>query len=108
MPEVNDLIGLALDKNPVDFTAAVDEILRSKAMDAIEAKKIELAQSIYGTPEDDDETFEDEVQAYDDDDDNFDVDDIDDLDDEDIDFDIDLDDIDLDDLEDIDTDTEDN
>jgi len=103
MPEVNDLIGLALDKNPVDFTAAVDEILRSKAMDALEAKKIELAQSIYGTPEDDD-TFEDEVQAYDDEDENFDIDDIDDLDDEEIDFDIDLDDIDLDDLEDIDTD----
>lgn len=103
MPEVNDLVGLALDKNPVDFTAAVDEILRSKAIDAIEAKKIELAQSIYGSPEDDDETFEDEVQDYDadEDDEGFDIDN---LDDEDIDFDIDLDDIDLDDLEDIDTD----
>jgi hypothetical protein len=99
MPEVNDLVGLALEKNPVDFTAAVDEILRSKAIDAIEAKKIELAQSIYGSSEDDD-TFEDEVQDYDADDDF----DIDNLDDEDIDFDIDLDDIDLDDLEDIDTD----
>ena len=82
MPDTTDLLGLAIDKNPVDFADAFDAILRDKAITALENKKIELAQSIYGEPEDTDD-FDDV---------DFDIDDLDDLD-------LDLDDLDLDDLD---------
>jgi len=82
MPDTTDLLGLAIDKNPVDFADAFDAILRDKAITALENKKIELAQSIYGEPEDTDDL--DDVD--------FDTDDLDDLD-------LDLDDLDLDDLD---------
>lgn len=53
MPDTTDLIGFALSKNPVDFSDTVGAILQSKALDALDARRIELAQSIYG----DDETL---------------------------------------------------
>jgi len=81
MPDTTDLLSLAIDKNPVDFASAFDEILRGKAIAALENKKIELAQDIYGEAEDPDSEF--------------DIDFDDDLDD----LDIDLDDVDLDDLD---------
>ncbi len=86
MPETNELLGLAIDKNPVDFTDVFDKLMREKAMAALDAKRVEYAQSIYGSEDDD---IGDEVE--------------DDLEDIDID-DLDLDDIDLDleDLEDLD------
>ena len=88
MTDTTNLIGLAIDKNPVDFADAVDTILRSKAAEALEAKKIELAQSIYGGSETED--VDDGIS-----------------DDDDIDFDdLYLDDIDLD-LDDLDLETED-
>jgi hypothetical protein len=83
MTNTTDLIGLAIDKNPVDFADVLDTLLRQKAVDALENKKIELANNIYGeTPEEDNET---------DNDDTIDIDDL-DLDD----IDLDLDDLDLD------------
>lgn len=76
MPETNELLGLAIDKNPVDFADAFDKIMREKAMASLEAKRIELAQSVYGSEEDiDDEDIGDE------------------------DLDIDIDDLDLDDID---------
>jgi hypothetical protein len=84
MPDTTDLLGLAIDKNPVDFADTFDAILRDKAITALENKKIELAQSIYGDPEDTDDLDLDDVD--------FDEDDLDDLD-------LDLDDLDLDDLD---------
>lgn len=87
MTDTTDLIGLAIDKNPVDFADAVDAILRNKAAEALEAKKIELAQSIYSSEEPED--VDDDIS-----DDDIDVDDL------------DLDDIDLD-LNDLDLETED-
>lgn len=95
MPDVTDLLGFAIDKNPTDFAAAIDDILKSKAAVALENKKTELAQSIYGAADDD----SDEVD-FESDDEDFDLDEVDsdeEFDDED--FDIDLDDLDLDDLE---------
>jgi hypothetical protein len=89
MPDVTDLLGFAIDKNPTDFAAAIDDILRSKAAIALENKKTELAQSVYGSDEDSDEVdFET---------DDLDLDDDTEFDDED--FDIDLDDLDLEDLD---------
>lgn len=86
MTDTTDLIGLAIDRNPVDFADALDTLLRQKAVDAIENHKVQLAQSIYGEePEEDD---------FDDGDSDVDI------------SDLDLDDIDLD-LDDLDLDTED-
>lgn len=94
MSDPSDLLGYAFDKNPVDFASSLDSILRAKALDAIEAKRIEFAQSIYGEDTDDDAdlTVDDDYDS--DEDDGYE-------DDEDID--IDLDDVDLD-LDDIDLD----
>ena len=83
MPDTTDLLGLAIDKNPVDFADAFNAILRDKAMEALENKKIELAQSIYGDGEDTDD---------------FDSEDL-DFDDDLADLDLDLDDLDLGDLD---------
>lgn len=104
MPTTADLIGLAIDKNPVDFASTFDEIIKQKQEAALEAKKIEMAQNIYGEPEDDldEDDFDFESDDEDFDDAGDDVDDDLDLDD----LDLDLDDLDLD-LEDIADDNED-
>lgn len=90
MPTTTDLLGLAIDKNPVDFADTFNALMMQKAAGAIEARQIDLAQSMYGGEgEVDDDEFED-----------FDVTDIDDeeaVDDlDDIDLDLELDDVDLD------------
>lgn len=86
MTDTTDLIGLAIDKNPVDFADALDTILRQKAADALADKKVELAQSIYGEdPEEDTEINDDDTVDV---------------------ADLDLDDIDLD-LDDLDLETKD-
>jgi hypothetical protein len=93
MPDTTDLLGLAIDKNPVDFADMFNQIVRQKAVDALENKRIELAQSIYTGPEDDVDFDEDDFDGFDDDDDDDDDEDSEDL--------VDLDslDIDLEDLE---------
>lgn len=105
MPTTTDLIGLAIDKNPVEFASAFDDILRQKQEAALEATKIELARTVYGEePVEDEEDFG-EVDFDSDDT----ADDTTYNDDLDIDLeDLDLDDLDLDlDLEDIADDNED-
>lgn len=88
MTDTTDLIGLAIDKNPVDFADALDTLLRQKAADALADKKVELANSIYG------EDPEEDTDINDDDDSAVDI------------ADLDLDDIDLD-LDDLDLETKD-
>jgi hypothetical protein len=102
-----EMLGLAIDKNPVDFAAVADQLLRAKSVDALEARKIELAQSIYGMAEDeveDDDAVDTEFDSPEDE-----SDETDDAEDLDIDLeDFDLEDLDLDiDLEDIDDDGQD-
>lgn len=94
MADTTDLIGLAIDKNPIDFASTFNDLIRDKAMAALENKRVEMAQSIYGEPDQEPEVDTD----TDDDDFDFDDADLDDVDDDD-DLDLDLDDIDLDDLE---------
>ena len=108
MPDVTDLIGLSIDKNPVEFASTFDDIIRQKAAVALENKKTELAKSIYG---------EENPDLDADDDDSVDVDtasdseeDFDDIELDDVDFDDDLEDLNLDDLDldiDLDGDSED-
>ena len=70
MPNTIDLIGQALEKNPVDFADTFSQLISQKAADAVAEKKVEMAQNMYAEPE---ETTDD---------------------DDDIDFDIDFDDLD--------------
>lgn len=91
MPTTTDLLGLAIDKNPVDFADTFNQIMMQKAHDALENRRVEVAQSIYGEDsaelEDDAVDFEDDDIDLSDDEDDLDLD-LDDLD-------IDLDDLDL-------------
>jgi hypothetical protein len=94
MPTTNDLIGLAIDKNPVDFADAFNNLMMQKAVDAVEMRSIELAQSVYGSeagPEEDEFEDFDTTEADDEDDADLDVE---------FDDDLDLDDLDLEDFTD--------
>jgi len=95
MSDVSDLLAHAVNKSPVEFANAFNDLMQHKAQDAIEAHRVTLAQSIYNTsdndaPDEDDEDDEDGVDDTEDysDDDDLDLDDLED---------IDLDDLDLDD-----------
>ena len=48
MPEINDLINATINKSPVDFSAVLNDILQQKASEAIEDRRFEIAQSLYG------------------------------------------------------------
>ena len=102
MADTTDLLGFAVEKNPVDFADAFNQLMQQKAQDAVENHRVTLAQAIYGEFEEP-EDAEDDVDV-DDDDDDFDYSD-DELDDE---LDDDLDDLDLDDLDLDDLDLDDN
>jgi hypothetical protein len=106
MADTTDLVGFAVEKSPVDFADTLDQLLRQKAQDRLEAHRVTLAQSIYGEAEpetnDDDDVDLDDVG---DDEFDFDGEDLDDLGDDD-DLELDLDDLDLEDL-DLDDDNED-
>lgn len=51
MSDINDLIKSSIEKSPVDFSSALDDILNQKAQEAIEVRRIEIAQGLYGEPE---------------------------------------------------------
>ena len=86
MADVKDLLGLAIDSNPVSFADMLNGILKDKAMEAVSLKTVEVAQNMYDGP---DESQEDEYDLPIDDENEIDID----LDD------LDLDDLDLEDLD---------
>lgn len=94
MSDVNDLLGFAIDKNPIDFADTFNNLLQQKQAEALEARRVELAQSMYvpadSADEDPDDVGEDEF--------NYTEDDFEDMDDSDLDE-IDLEDLDLDDID---------
>lgn len=87
MSDVSDLLAHAVNKSPVEFSNAFNDLMQQRAQDAIEAHRVTLAQSIYNAADEDTPDDEDDTEDYSDDDDL----DLDDLED------IDLDDLDLDD-----------
>lgn len=109
MADTTDLLGFAIEKNPVDFADALNQMLQQKAQGALEAHRVTLAQSIHGGEEPEDEDFD--VEDVSDDEFDFSDDELEDLgDDEDLDLDLedlDLDDLDLDDDNEDDTNAED-
>jgi hypothetical protein len=64
--EVFDLVKYANENQPIDFAASLDKLLSQRAIDALAAKKQEVAQRMFNGPadesEDDGEYDEDELQ----------------------------------------------
>lgn len=67
-PNVSDLVFSALEQKPMDFEAAFNDLVVDRIRDAVEQKKIDIAQQMYGyhpeaeadvEPEDEQETEED-------------------------------------------------
>lgn len=90
MSNINDLLNSVVDKNPIEFGNAFDDLMRERTLNAIASRKIELAQSVYGTNEDTESDEVDDEEDIEADDESFDDIEVDDFD---------LDDIDLDDLD---------
>jgi hypothetical protein len=61
---VIDLIQYASENKPIEFASALDNILGQKALEAIEAKKLEIAASMFNGPQskEDDSTDESEEE----------------------------------------------
>jgi hypothetical protein len=93
---VSDLLQFAIDKAPTDFADKFNDIVSGRIASALEDKKIEFAQAIYGEPDEDEDEDEDAIGDEDEDD----------IDEDDDDLDIDLDDLDID-LDDLDLDGDD-
>lgn len=55
MSDVTDLLTHTVDKSPVEFANAFNNIMQQKAVDAIENHRVTLAQSIYNAADDEDE-----------------------------------------------------
>ena len=83
---IADIIKAAHDGRPVDAADAFNNVIQSKMAAAIDARRDELANSLYGSAEDNNETDDDieDVEADDDNDYDLDNSDIEELEDEDI------------------------
>lgn len=49
MYDTTDLVAFATDANPIEFGKAFSSILHSRLVDAIDAKRVEIAQSLYSS-----------------------------------------------------------
>jgi len=59
MAEVIDLVKYAADNQPIDFGSTFKELLGQKALEIIDARKQEVAASMFGNDPDEDD-FDDE------------------------------------------------
>lgn len=50
MPSTIDMVNYCLDRDAVNASDTLSSLLGPRLVDAIQAKKVEVAQSIYGTP----------------------------------------------------------
>ena len=80
MSQINDLIGLVIEKNPTQFEEAFNELISEKVMAALEERQLDIAASLY-VEDFDEEDFDEEIEEDFDEEDEFDEDlDLDDLD----------------------------
>lgn len=87
--DLNDVVGFAASRQPADFQQAVNDVLQAKAVEAIESMKQGVAQSMFGSDDEDDDIdwdSDDEDIEVDEEDDDWDSDE--DLDDLDLDIDL--------------------
>jgi hypothetical protein len=59
---VQDLISLSYDQKPIDFQNAFNSLMSDRITNAINDKKIEVAQSMFGSQEEEDTETELEDQ----------------------------------------------
>jgi len=65
---VQDLIALSYDQKPIEFNQAFDAIISGKLADAVNARKIEVAQGMFGGEQEEqqeDETVVDDTESTD-------------------------------------------
>ena len=68
---VSDLVSLSYEQKPIEFQNAFDSLIKDRIADAIDDKKLEIAQTAFSGPDDaeddDDENveFEDELDLLD-------------------------------------------
>jgi hypothetical protein len=63
MTGITNLIQAAIDKSPLNFASEFDSIMTDKITDAIADRRIDIAQSIYGSPESNEHVDVDELDA---------------------------------------------
>jgi uncharacterized protein YjaG (DUF416 family) len=66
MPSTIDMVNYCLDRDAVNASDTLSSLLGPRLVDAIQAKKVEVAQSIYGTPTQDAEMADVEDQSAED------------------------------------------
>lgn len=57
--DLTDLVVSAIDQKPLDFEAAFNDLIVDKIRDAVEQKKIAIAQQMYGYEPESEEEFDD-------------------------------------------------
>ena len=68
---VSDLVSLSYEQKPIEFQNAFDSLIKDRIADAIDDKKLEIAQTVFSGPDDaednDDENaeLEDELDLLD-------------------------------------------
>jgi hypothetical protein len=50
-PRINDLIGYAVNKNPVEFQNTFNDLVTDRLAQAVASRKDEVAQRTFGDPE---------------------------------------------------------
>lgn len=58
MSDVSDLLASTIGKNPVEFNATFDELMKEKIAASLDSYKITLAQSLYSNEEPNDQEDE--------------------------------------------------
>lgn len=64
---VSSLIGAAVEERPLDFKNAFNELMASRAQQAVSQYKLDLAASTFGPPEDEEEVEDDDDSDWEDD-----------------------------------------
>ena len=60
MPDINDLIMHSVNQRPADFETTFNDVIASRIASAVDAKKIEIAQQMFGADQQELEDLEDE------------------------------------------------
>ena len=57
---VQDLINYSYNQQPIEFEDAFNNLLTNKIVSAVDAKKVELSQTMFTGPEPEDDEWDDE------------------------------------------------
>lgn len=60
MPDISDLIVHSINQRPADFEATFNDVIASRIASAVDAKKVEIAQQMFGADQQEIEDLEDE------------------------------------------------